>query len=400
MAYGTTDRSASSRVPRSVRDAVERRTAQLSAAGRHTLSLAAVAGQRFDVELLKALTGADESELLQSIKELLAAGLVIEESADRFAFRHALTREAVRAGLLARERKALHRAIAEAHRAGPWPVTDRSLEAHVADLAYHFYEAEVWDRALLYAPRAGEQAQALYAPRAAVEHFTRALEAARRLGVEPPSDLLRARGQAYETLGEFESARADFEAVLEQARAAGDQHTEWQALVDLGAAWMGRSYERGGEYYRSALELARQIGERDPRPARPHPQLRRQLAHEPRAAGPGGDHHREALTLFQRGGRSARCRRDAGSSRDGLLPGRRSHRGHRAFRAGVALLRELDHRHGLASALATLAIASGGGHFGDLMVVPTTTSVARGATPRRRSRSRATSGGVPARRTP
>jgi DNA-binding CsgD family transcriptional regulator len=38
----------------------------------------------------------------------------------------------------------------------------------------------------------------------------------------------------------------------------------------------------------------------------------------------------------------------------------------------VALLRELDHRQGLASALATLGIASGGSHFADLMVLPTT----------------------------
>jgi DNA-binding CsgD family transcriptional regulator len=359
------------RVPRSVRDAVERRAAQLSDAGRHILSLAAVAGQRFDVELLKALTGADESGLLQSIKELLAAGLVVEESADRFAFRHALTREAVRAGLLARERKALHRAIAEAIERvhGPSPA---ALEAHVADLAYHFYEAEVWDRVLPYAPRAGERAQALYAPRAAVEHFTRALEAGRRLDAEPPSNLLRACGQAYETLGDFEAARAAFEAALEQARAAGDRCTEWQALVDLGAAWMGRSYERGGEYYRSALELARQIGERDPRPvARTlncvgnwHTNLEQpaQAVH----------HHREALALF----RAVDDRRGIAETLDHL--GMASYLGgdlieaREHFEQAVALLRELDHRHGLASALATLAIASGGGHFGDLMVLPTT----------------------------
>ncbi|MEZ4733896.1 MAG: hypothetical protein R3E79_42940 [Caldilineaceae bacterium] len=43
-------------------------------------------------------------------RELVAAQLVVEESADHFAFRHALTRQAVYGGL-GRERQRLHRAI-------------------------------------------------------------------------------------------------------------------------------------------------------------------------------------------------------------------------------------------------------------------------------------------------
>ena len=39
------------------------------------------------------------------MKDLIAAQLVVEESAEIFAFRHALTREALYAHLLARERK-------------------------------------------------------------------------------------------------------------------------------------------------------------------------------------------------------------------------------------------------------------------------------------------------------
>jgi predicted ATPase len=42
---------------------------------------------------------------------LIAAQLVVEESAEQFAFRHALTRQAIYADLLVRERKALHRRI-------------------------------------------------------------------------------------------------------------------------------------------------------------------------------------------------------------------------------------------------------------------------------------------------
>src|SRR6185369_3878737 len=105
--------------------------------------------------------------------------------------------------------------------------------------------------------RAGIQAQTQYTPHIAVEHFSRALSAASRLEEPAPTTLYRARGLAYETLGEFDQARADHEAALSIARAASDQQGEWQALRDLGALWAGRDYTQTGMYYRQALDLAR-----------------------------------------------------------------------------------------------------------------------------------------------
>src|SRR5205807_2148629 len=102
------------RIPRSVQDAVQQRTAQLSESANRLLLLAAVAGRRFDFSLLQHLTQQSEQQLLLLIKELIAAQLVVEESTEQFAFRHALTRQAIYAQLLARERKVLHRATVDA----------------------------------------------------------------------------------------------------------------------------------------------------------------------------------------------------------------------------------------------------------------------------------------------
>src|SRR2546426_1368425 len=240
-------------IPRSVQDAVELRTAHLSEGARQVLNLAAVAGRHFDFALLQALTQHDEAQLLRLIKELIAAQLVVEESAEQFAFRHALTRQAVYAELLVRERKALHRMIAETFER----LYASSIEAHLADLASHFSEAGVWEKALAYGQRAGEQAQALYAPQAASEHFTRALDAARQLSLTPAASLYRARGLAYDTLGDFERARADQETALQLAHKASDRYKEWQVLLDLGLLWAGRNYAQAGDYYQQALALAR-----------------------------------------------------------------------------------------------------------------------------------------------
>ncbi|MGI8857833.1 MAG: helix-turn-helix transcriptional regulator [Thermomicrobiales bacterium] len=244
-------------IPRSVQVAVQRRSERLSEAARNTLRLAAVAGRRFDFALLQALTGQDEATLLRAIKELIAAQLVVEESADRFAFRHALTRQAVYGELLARERRALHQTIAETMER--LYAASNAPDAYSADLAYHFYEAGAWREALEYSRQVGERALALYAPRAAVDHFTRALGAAWQLDRSPPAALYRARGQAYETLGEFERARSDHETALASAHAGGDRQAEWQSLMDLGYLWAGRDYQRTGEFFRRAADLARTL---------------------------------------------------------------------------------------------------------------------------------------------
>src|SRR6266702_8660855 len=242
-------------IPRSVQDAVQQRIDRLSEGARQMLNLAAVAGRHFDFALLQELTQQDEAQLLRFIKELIAAQLVVEESSEQFAFRHALTRQAVSAQLLGRERKALHRRIAETlERLYP-----STIEAHLADLASHFSLAESWHQGLEYGRRAGEQAQALYSPQAATLDFTRALVAARQLSLTPPVSLYRARGLAYETLGEFEYARADQETALGLAHEASDRHAEWQALLDLGLLWAGRDYAQSGDYNQRALALARTL---------------------------------------------------------------------------------------------------------------------------------------------
>ena len=104
---------ASLRLPRSVQLAVQQRLDHLSAAARDLLSLAAVAGRRFDFPLLQEATQREEAELVPLVKELVTAQLVEEESEDLFVFRHALTRQAAYTDLLARERRALHRLLAE-----------------------------------------------------------------------------------------------------------------------------------------------------------------------------------------------------------------------------------------------------------------------------------------------
>ena len=245
------------RIPRTIQDAVQRRTQQLDERALQALTLASVMGRRFDFRLLQELLDVDEADLMSMLKQLIAAQLVVEETADHFAFRHALTREAIYTTLLLRERQTLHRQVGEA--------TERlyaaSIHPHLADLSYHYYTAAEWEKALHYSGQAGERARRLYSQREAIVYTSRALVAARHLNTLVDTELLSARGHAYQILGDYRSALDDFEQALKIAQEQQNGQAEWRALNDLGSFWTGRNYQRTGEFFRQAEELARKLNE-------------------------------------------------------------------------------------------------------------------------------------------
>lgn len=251
-------------IPRTVRVAVQQRMAHLTPPAREVLALAAVIGQQWRFDLLQAASGCEEHALVLLLKEGIAAQLILEEAPDRFAFRHALTRQAIYNSLLAREQRLLHRAVAAALE--ELEENEQSLRGDVAtsrsaSLAYHCEAAALWSKALHYARRAGEEARRLHAPSAIVEQFTRARHAAAQLGLPEDAMLLRARGQAYEMLGDFAAARADLEAALAAARVADEQRAIWQSLLDLGFLWTSRDFARAGAYFHEALAVARALAD-------------------------------------------------------------------------------------------------------------------------------------------
>lgn len=243
------------RIPRTIQDAVQRRTQKLDERTLRVLTLAAVLGRRFDFRLLRELLEMNEDDLMDRLKELVSAQLVVEEAADVFAFRHALTREAAYSTLLLRERQNLHRLVGETMER----IFAASRNSHLADLSYHYFTAGEWQKALDYSRRAGDQACMLYAQREAIVFFSRALVSTREQNLSTDPDLLTARGYAYEVLGDFKSALEDYEQALALAQQANNDQAEWQTLIKLGALWSGRDYQRAGEYYRHAEELATRV---------------------------------------------------------------------------------------------------------------------------------------------
>jgi DNA-binding CsgD family transcriptional regulator/tetratricopeptide (TPR) repeat protein len=84
---------------------------------RTMLSAAAVLGRRVGFDLLAAVTGASEADLIARLRVAVECGLLVESDPDVFGFHHELAREAIEGGLLGRERRRLHEAALAALRA-------------------------------------------------------------------------------------------------------------------------------------------------------------------------------------------------------------------------------------------------------------------------------------------
>ena len=106
-------------VPVTFGDAVRRRLDAVDADSRRVICAAAVLGRRFDWALLSPVTGMAAADVVAALRRGVSLQLIAADR-DSFRFRHALTHEAVLAGLLPPERAPLaDRALAAVEAAHP-----------------------------------------------------------------------------------------------------------------------------------------------------------------------------------------------------------------------------------------------------------------------------------------
>ena len=212
--------------PEAIRELVARRVSRLPEDVIYLLQAAAVSGPECEAVIvaeaaeltpdrgLDAFDRAEESRLLRRIDEI----------GDRYAFSHALVRDAIYGELLRGRRVRYHHKIAVA--------TERvhadTIDPYVNELAHHYYMgAALADahKAIDYCIAAGERALRLLAFEDAVGHFSRSLEVAEKFGARDQAvrcDALLALAEAQNRAGVAEEADASFEEAAALARSLGD----------------------------------------------------------------------------------------------------------------------------------------------------------------------------------
>lgn len=243
-------------VPDRVDALVRSRRQRLSAAADGFLEAAAVVGPSFDVDVAGPAAELEEVAVPGVLDELVAAGFLDERddaTGRRYAFGHALVRDAVLGGTNPVRRRLLHRAVVTTLGS----VGSPDLDELAATLADHSFEAESWSDAVRYAALAAEVATRRYAWEDAAQHHRRALSVLGPAGEEDRRpELLLALADAERRSANTAEALTVYREAYEECRGHGSPRQLARAAVGFEDARAEESFEDHAAASRTMLQGA------------------------------------------------------------------------------------------------------------------------------------------------
>ncbi|MBI3245802.1 MAG: DUF2791 family P-loop domain-containing protein [Deltaproteobacteria bacterium] len=170
-------------IPATLQDSLMARLDRLNAA-KEIAQLGATLGREFSYELMQAISPLTDDALQQGLRQLVEAELVYQRGMPpqaQYTFKHALIQDTAYQSLLKSRRQQLHQQIAHVLEER-FPETK---EAQPELLAHHYTEANLIEQAIPYWQQAGQSAVQRSANQEAISHFTKGLEALKRLPDTP-----------------------------------------------------------------------------------------------------------------------------------------------------------------------------------------------------------------------
>jgi DNA-binding winged helix-turn-helix (wHTH) protein/hemoglobin-like flavoprotein len=226
------------RLPTGMGDAVRRHLELLSSSCHAFLNVAAVAGHRFDPDVIADTLRIDGADATSGLLEAIDNGIVrrLTRQIQGYEFVHSLIQEALYDALPRAERARLHAAVGDALRSRQGSLLSRSSE----ELAYHYLRApERAEYGIKYAMIAAERAFSKAAFDVAANLYASALEAATLISAEPQRtrELLLRLGSALGRDGRLAEATQAF------SRAASLSPPRSARQLDVDATTVRESFE-------------------------------------------------------------------------------------------------------------------------------------------------------------
>ena len=249
-------------MPFTVRETLLARARSMSPEGLEVLHLAALAGDRLDMEVLAAAAGLAADKVEEVVTEGLRLQLIAERSdggRNVYHFRHALTREALADELVGPDRRRAHHKIAVALER----VHSSHLDDVAAELADHYLTAGETSLAIQFGLQSARVAAAGFALDEAGRRFERALGLMARDSTERLPVLLEAAAAIIESMDRRLPVSLATEA-RRLARECSDRVAEVRAMriIAVDAMWAGDT-RRSTLILREAFDLIRGVDDHE-----------------------------------------------------------------------------------------------------------------------------------------
>ena len=251
-------------LPPKVQTVIQSRLAQLSRPAQAVASVAATVGRRFNFTLLAHAGQLSEDALVQALDELWQRRIIAEQAAGTYDFTHDRIREVVYQRLRPPQRRQLHRQVAAA--------LERcyadQLDGMSGELAAHYEQAGITDKARHYWQRSSAQAVAQFANAEAIQHLSRALTLTANDEHALRFELLVQREAIYAIQGQAEQRFTDLLTLQQLSQQLLLQDPTQTYPVIQSALLLGKYYQRAGRpeqtviSLQTAAALAQQFGER------------------------------------------------------------------------------------------------------------------------------------------
>ena len=220
------------KLPATVQGVIAGRIDLLRSDDKSLLQALAVVGREFPRRLVYALTTLSDEQLSDSLLRLQDGEFIYEQPAAgewAYTFKHALTQEVAYNSMLIERRKLLHDRIGAAIES----IYEKSIDAHVVELAHHYQHSDNAGKAIYYLRLAGERSLSRSQFYEAVSNAASALH---RLGaIEDVTERMRAELpirllQAQAATGALGYTATEVEKALLRALELGRQFADRQMI--------------------------------------------------------------------------------------------------------------------------------------------------------------------------
>jgi serine/threonine protein kinase/Tfp pilus assembly protein PilF len=247
---------------------IQNRLDAVPQSAQHLLKLAAIAGRRIDIDMLRAVRGGwhtPDSSSVMDVDEwltLCANAAVIQFEDEIWQFAHDKLRETIRERISEEELPSIYRQVAEATEALYQDDPNRAT-----DLADYWHHAQNSEKELNYVQQAIEHKQRINDFKETIVLSERAINLLKIRDIAPDwqhqaVELKIIMGECSGYLGAYDEARQHLKESAELARKLGNRHAIARSFNALGDIDQDQGeYDSATKYHRMSLAVYREIGD-------------------------------------------------------------------------------------------------------------------------------------------